>query len=242
VVYLQIGRVSDVERWYSRFMDQFIAYWHMHDAALEPAWTAVTGYYCAFYGAQTLLTMLGLGARGLPALGSLPAGLYRLSEAPSIYADHVLLVLDQQGTGSHRALWTQLLDVLNGLISLPGNDAKAILILQSLRQLTLGPPALAGVRNRINYSVDFEPSDFGAWRTELAACDSVAELEHRLQVTVPTHDAQRFELVALAAASLSRALYSDYLGRGKSLDLRPSLRRRATLSGADSRHPARLWF
>ncbi len=240
--FIQKGRVSDVERWYSRFLSHFMAYWQLHSAVVEPAWTAVTGYYCAFYGTQTLLAMLGLGARTLPPVGVLPGGLYRLSEADSLYADHVVIQFQQQRAGSHKALWTQFAEVLSQLVFLPANDSRTTLILQSLRQLAIGPPALAAVRNQINYSIDFAPADLGAWPSELIACRSVPELERRLQVTVPSHPAQRFELVALGAASLSRALYDDYLRRGRSLDLRPNLSRRARLSRAGDEHPAWFWF
>lgn len=239
---VQIGRISDVERWYSRFLSQFVAYWNLHSAKVDPAWTAVTGYYCAFYGTQTLLSMLGRGARSLPAFGGIPAALYRLTESSSTYADHVVIQMQKQGGGSHGALWSQLVAVLDELVRLPGNDSKTLLTLQSLRQVAVGPPSMAQLRNEINYSIDFSPADLGAWPSELLACDSVGALERRLQVTVPSHRAQRFELVALAVASVSRSLYRDYLARGKSLDLRPDLMRRKVLSDADPSHPASLWF
>ncbi|HSH59432.1 MAG TPA: hypothetical protein VK988_07285 [Acidimicrobiales bacterium] len=239
---VQTGRVSDVERWYTRFLDQFITYWRLRSSAVDPGWTAVTAYYCAFFGAQTFLSMLGLGARTMPALGLLPSGLYQISEAASPYSGHVRLNLHRRASGAHRALWRQLSVVLDTLISLPGNDLTATHVLQSWRQIIIGPPGLSEMRNEVNYSIEFSPREFGAWSTEFSACHSVTQLERRLEVTVPSHPAQRFELVALGAASLSMALYDDYLDRGTRLDLRPSLQRREKISRAGEEHPARSWF
>lgn len=239
---VQIARISDVERWYSRFLRQFVTYWSIHSTRVDPSWTAVTGYYCAFYGTQTLMTMLGLGARSLPALGQLPAGLYRLTERPSIYTNHAVIGLHQQGTGSHKALWSQFVDVIDRLRGLPGNDAAATFALASLRQLATGPPSLAAVRNEINYSIDFAIDELGAWRSELELCTSVGELERRVASHTPTNRAHRFELIALATASFARALYEDYIERGKSLDLRPGSRRRTLLAAHGDDHPANRWF
>lgn len=239
---LQTGRVADVERWYDRFHRQFLAYWNLHSAQIDPPWTAVTGYYCAFFGAQTLLGMLGMGARSFPQLGVLPDGLYRLTETPSPYANHARVELRKQGGGSHRALWTQLVGILDALLAIPGNDQGTDLALRSLRQISLGPPALAATRNRINYSIDFSPATVGRWKSEFKQCTSVDELEHRLQHIAPSHDAHRFEFVALTTGYLVRALYDDYVARGKSLDLRPRKQRRAVAAAAGPDHPASAWF
>lgn len=239
---VQKGRISDVERWYDRFTRQVLAYWNLHSARLDPPWTAVTGYYSAFFGAQTLMGMLGLAARTFPNLGSLPRGFYRLSEAPSLYAGNVLLQFRKQGGGSHRTLWTQLTGVLDTLAAIPGNDAGTLLTINSLRDLVLGPPSLAATRNQINYSLDFSLDELGAWRSEWPACTTAVDLERRLQSTVPAHPAQRFELVSFATGALAISLYEDYISRGISLDLRPRARRRQRIAVTDESHPAAQWF
>ncbi len=240
---LQCGRLSDVELWYSRFQRQFIVYWDLHRSQRDPAWTAVTGYYSAFHGAQTLLSMLGEGARSLPAMANLHQGLYRLTSSLSQYPDRIVLELKVQGGGgSHRALWTQLESLLNRLASVPTGDSGSILTIKSLAAVVIGPPSLEKVRNEINYSIDYSAQDMGSWRSEIAAVSSADDLEERLQKTSPVHRAQRFELIALSMASLCRALYSDYLDGSNSPDLRPSRGRATELTGLGADHAARVWF
>ena len=240
---LQCGRVSDAELWYSRFQRQFIVYSDLHQTQRDPGWTAVTGYYTAFHGAQTLLSLVGEGARSLPPLGTLGRGLYRLSSGISQYPNQILLQLQSQhGGGSHRALWTQLQHLLDRLAQVPTPDSGSVLTLRSLIATVTTPVSLEKIRNEINYSVDYSSSDLGHWRSELAAVESGRELEQRLQRTSPVHRAQRFELVALSMASLCREIYRDYLDGSPSPDRRPSETRARELGALDDTHVARTWF
>jgi hypothetical protein len=239
---LQAARVSDVERTYDRLVRQLLSYRALYKSQIDSGWTAVTGYYAAFFAAQTLLSLLGMSARNVTHLPSVKPALYYLAEGPSQYPNQALLTLHGQAQGSHRFLWVQFGRAIDDAIQIPGNDAATLGVLSSVRQLVNGPPSITQSRNLINYSVDLKPTHLGLWASEFAACDSEGKLESRVMATSPVHEGQRFELVALSAASLVRALYADYLGRVPRADRRPAQGRQRAVEAAGQNGESAPWL
>lgn len=239
---LQQARLSDVERWYLRFERQLVMYRQVYSSRVDPAWTAVTGYYCAFFGAQTLLSLLGMGGRGFSGPPGSLRGLYSLGERSSSYSDRAILELRQVGRNSHKYVWDRLASVTGTLKSVPGNSQAALLCLDAIRQLIVGPPRLSDVRNDINYSIDRDLDEPARWRSAFDLCTSVSELERHLQTSMWSAAPQRFELISLVAASFTLALYTDYLEWGTARDLRPSLQRRREVRALGDDMALAPWF
>lgn len=241
---LQSARVSDMERTYDRFLRQLLVYWSIYKSKLDPSWTAITAYYVAYFGGQTLLSMVGRSGRRLSSSGLMPYGLYYMAESNSQYGNHSRVTVTKQGGDSHRFLWIRLQEMLSTVLTVPGNDTKTRGIISTFKKIIEGPPALSGSRNTLNYSIDIDPKNTKHWVSEFSACTDELALEQRALASFPNHEAQRYELVALMSASLSRALYEDYLERTNKPDLRPSVARRslANQAQAGDLSPGIIWI
>src|SRR6266498_789988 len=164
--YVEYGWVGDLELAYDMFWAQLRTYYQLVTSNADPMWTAVTGYYAAFFGARCLLIATGLASRTLPKLGPLPAGLYSLETKPSNSLNSVLVVCRQVGSSSHKYLWNQLDQLLHHLETIGGLDVRSRAIIAGLRSVIDSPIPLSAFRNRINYSLD-SVAAISPWASQL---------------------------------------------------------------------------
>jgi len=85
--------IGDLESVFDRCVAQCLAYGYLLDSEVDPVWTAVTGYYAAFFGVRLLHAAIGTGTRSLPAAGQITPALYRYWASSSVYPDRIVLNL-----------------------------------------------------------------------------------------------------------------------------------------------------
>ncbi|PFG17910.1 hypothetical protein ATK74_2487 [Propionicimonas paludicola] len=224
--YLEAAWLADWEAAYSIAITQTRTYLHSVFSPINPEWTAVTGYYAAFFSCRALLYGVGVGHRTLGRGGVLPQGLYdlRVVQGPSVNTSTLICKPQGQG-GSHKAAWRELDLVLADLLTLGGLDLTSTNIISTLRTLISHPQHVSAFRNAINYSLDIASKPMKMWTSEIGRVSDVAALEQSLSTLQHRRGEHRIEVLLLATLSWQRDLYSDYLARAVRPDRRPKRQR-----------------
>lgn len=179
---LQAGWVGDWESAYDIAVRQVGVYASLVTAEADPTWSAVTGYYAAFFAARALLTALGRSSCQVQSQGVLPTGLMSLQRLPtSTSVGTVTVELSKTGSGSsHRKGWTALTSIIRPLFALRGLDTRTLLALRELVTLIDRPTSVSTYRNSVNYSLDVAASPVQPWTTLLEQVEDDADLQSLL--------------------------------------------------------------
>lgn len=197
----------------------------------NPAWTAVTGYYAAFFAMRAFLYGVGVGNRGLPRAGILGGGLYSVTTGPGAGARTTEIRCRKvSGGGSHKAGWLALREVSHELLSVGGLDLRSTNVIDTYQQLIQSPQHVSAFRNNINYSLDIASAPVQAWASELTRLSSTASLETAISSNAAIRGEHRVELLMLGALSWTRDIYADYMGRAARPDRRRRQQRASTLA------------
>lgn len=241
--YLESAWVGDWEASYDIAAWQSLEYARSVAAMTHPAWTAVTGYYAAFFATRSLLYALGSGHRSFPKRRVMPSGLYGLTIAgqPTV-GTTTLLCQSQGGAGSHKAAWRGLDGRLQQLALTGGLDLRSVQIISQLRGLISTPRPVSAFRNSVNYSLEIASRPVPAWDTYLTELGDVTALEAQIYATPPSRGEQRLELLTLACLSWLKSLHDDYLLRTKRPDRRRADKRRSLPVAPGPEAAVRAWF
>lgn len=222
---------SDQERTLDRVALQLATYCKVLTLGVDPTWTAITGYYAAFFAANALLLGSGEVTYSLAPVGPVPSGMYRVvGTYIGGYPPKITIKLASLGGGSHRATWSSLARLVAEIARLGGLDSRSQTILLTLQALVSKPTQLSDFRNTINYSLDQGAFARLRWQSEVVDVADAESLEERLLQVSAVRDEVRVELVCLCCSSLLAALYSAYSKRTVRVDKRLALRRRQNLT------------
>ena len=225
----QLAMLTQAELATDRFFRQFETLKSGLVNRKDPHWDAVTAYYAAFYATQALLLLSGSGAVRIPSGGQFE-GVLSISSSPSTAAvGQVALTFTKVRGGSHRITWNQLVDLLKEILRAE-IDARVILVGNQLIHEVEKPNLLSDARNEINYDMRSSPYTAQAWSSLLLDLQSPTDLEDELARNSQNRPERRFEVVLLAAASLSKELRAEFHGRGGKLDRRQKRARKDIVS------------
>jgi len=232
----QAGFVVDSERSLDRWIRQTATYVALHNSAVDPLWTTVTGYYSAFFAANALAFACGSGFIRLDTpIGLLPKGSFELKLMASSAAGHVCIQLEKGGgSGSHEASWRRLIELIRIAETTASNDVRATTGFGSLRSLVELPRFLSVFRNDVNYNTARSPYTASMWPSKLREITTVAELEDEV-LRSSRNDPQewRSELIGLGCVSLLLGLYEDFIRRGGKRDPRRVRRQAVAFAAVD---------
>lgn len=241
--YLESAWIGDWEASYDIAAWQALEYARSVAGMTHPAWTAVTGYYAAFFAARSLLYALGSGHRSFPKRLVMPAGLYSLTIAgKSTVGTTTLACRAQGGGGSHKLAWKGLDEQLRRLALTGGLDLRSVQIISQLRSLISTPRPVSSFRNSVNYSLEIASNPVPSWNTYLTDLSDAAALEAQIYAAPPARGEQRLELATLACLSWLKSLHGDYLLRTKRPDRRRADKRRSLPAAPGPEQAARAWF
>jgi len=221
--YLESAWIGDWEASYDIAVRQVRTYLRALPAEQNAAWSAVTGYYAAFFAVRTLLYGVGVGHRSLPRHGVMGGGLYELRIGPvkPSVGTVTLECTGQNGGGSHKAAWKELDALLSLLAAVGGLDMHSLDVVTSTRRLISTPRHVSAFRNSVNYSLDIASKPVKAWTSELSRLRDASDLEAAISSAGSPRDENRIELLLLASMSWTQLLYAEYLDRA----VRPDRRR-----------------
>lgn len=227
--YVQVAALTHSEMAADRFFQQFASVLDAISRQKDAHWIAVTCYYAAFYAAQALLLQTGHGAVKIPR-GGLPfSGVYSLATSASpTAAGRLQLTLTPVQRSSHRQTWEQVVFLIDEILN-QENDARAILVLNTLKQEIQRPKWLSDLRNEINYDLTKSPFLAMLWTSLLSRVSDRDRLEDELARSIQEKPERRFEVVAMALAEFSAQLRSEHLSRGGRIDKRQRRARKELL-------------
>jgi hypothetical protein len=167
---IEAAWIGDVEDAYDMFWRQLITYVALVRLGVDPMWSAVTGYYAAFFGVRALLAAVGRGSRRLGKVGPMPAGVYSMRLGAATSVNTVTLQCRSVGGASHKVLWQELDQLLLGLGGIGGLDARSQVVIAGLRSVAQAPVPLHSFRNQVNYSLG-ATTQLSPWSCELDAIE-----------------------------------------------------------------------
>jgi hypothetical protein len=231
---LQLALGTEAEAALDRFVRQVATYEELANVASDPLWTAVTGYYAAFFAANALLLACGRGFVRVDTSQIAIAqqgGLHSVRLTPGSTFGQLELRLTAMGTGgSHHATWKTVRGVLDDCAATVGNGTREAQVFASLAALIVGPRWLSDERNDINYAFRRNPFLAALWTRELSHLVDHDALEGRLLAAMAPRPEQRFELVMVGCASLLRGLFRRFLTRGGKIDPHRTKRRASAMA------------
>jgi hypothetical protein len=221
-VVAQTAALTHAEMATDRFCRQFSSVMHaLTDPVADAHWTAVTCYYAAFFAAQALLLQVGRGAVRLPrALGLPMKGVFSIETSPSpIGVGQTEITLTSLSGNPHKQSWTQVKRLIDDVLAVEV-DARPTVVLDTLNREIAQPNWLSDLRNEINYDVTSSPFASKMWSSLLTRIDDAERVEDELARSTQEKSERRFEIVAMALASLSAQLRSEHVKRGGRIDKR----------------------
>ena len=165
--------IADLEAVCDRFVSQCLAYVTLLQSSVDAAWTAVTGYYAAFFAVRALHAVLGSGTRRVSGNPYVSNGTYRFGIRPSVYAGRGIISLKKLGGSSHAESWQLFIRELRSLANLPALDPRSRAILTSLADIVTKPVLPSTFRNEVNYGLE-NASARPAWRSRFRDVGSIA--------------------------------------------------------------------
>ncbi len=235
---LQIALATEAEAAIDRFVRQLTTYEELSTTGSDPLWTAVTGYYAAFFVSNALLLACGRGFVRVDTsqiTGAQQGGLHRVRLAQGATLGHLELRLTPMGKeGSHKATWKGVRELLADRATTVGNGTREAQVFASLAALIVAPIWLSQERNDINYEFKRNPFQAGLWPRELSHLADAEAIEDRILASISPRPEQRFELVMAGCASLLASLFHRFLVRGGKID--PQRRRRRTTAMLSCEH------
>ncbi|WP_435126631.1 hypothetical protein, partial [Micromonospora tulbaghiae] len=170
---------------------------------------------------QALLLQSGAGALRVPQIAGVPfRGVFAISLQPSMAsAGRTTVMLSPVRGGSHRITWSQTVNLIDEILAFEA-DARAILVLETLKQEIRDPNWLSDARNEINYDLTSSPFSASIWSSLFVKANSPEELEDELARSVQERVERRFEVVAMALGRLSAQLREEHRRRGGRIDRR----------------------
>ena len=213
---------GDMERSHNKMVGQFVTYGRMALGDFDPVWVAVTGYYSAFFCAQSLVSLAGVMFRRLPLVAPVASGTWRLTTAAVPGATGWVQL---RGTAvrksSHAAVLEAASDLLADLAKVAGTDPSSSAALVAGARLIKTPSLLSQFRNSINYSLEEGPWSRRPWSSELRSIRDSDDLTRRLAtVRSSIKDEQRTELVMLLCALLATEVATEQRNAVSRPDLR----------------------